>query len=96
MARLGDTTDHGGKVSEASPDLSHMGIRVALNGHLVLCLKCKRPFLIIAGGAQTATAQASRTSPTVDRMPRDFDARVIRTRYLFPVFDVQFASITHA
>src|SRR4051794_10802577 len=33
VARLGDTTDHGGKVVEAADHLSHMGIRVALDGH---------------------------------------------------------------
>jgi hypothetical protein len=35
MTRLGETTDHSGKVLEAPPDLSHIGIKVALDGHLV-------------------------------------------------------------
>ncbi|WP_186308381.1 hypothetical protein [Paraburkholderia sp. BCC1885] len=31
MARLGDTTDHGGRVIQAAQDLEHMGIHVALD-----------------------------------------------------------------
>ena len=51
--RLGDRTDHGGKVVEAAPDLTHMGIAVALHGHKVMCPQCKGPFPIIATGART-------------------------------------------
>jgi len=53
MARLGDTTDHGGKVIEAAPDLMHMGIPVALHGHSVECPKCGGTFPIIATGKRT-------------------------------------------
>lgn len=53
MARLGDTTDHGGKIIEAAPDLMHMGIPVALDGHLVECPKCGGTFPIIATGKRT-------------------------------------------
>ncbi|WP_310631089.1 PAAR domain-containing protein [Paraburkholderia sp.] len=53
MARLGDTTDHGGKVIQAAGDLTHMGIQVALDGHLVMCPKCGGPFPIIALGQRT-------------------------------------------
>jgi uncharacterized Zn-binding protein involved in type VI secretion len=53
MARLGDATDHGGRVIQAAPDLSHRGIPVALDGHLVLCPLCSGPFPIIATGART-------------------------------------------
>jgi uncharacterized Zn-binding protein involved in type VI secretion len=40
VARLGDTTDHGGEVIEASPTLKHRGRHVALDRHLVRCPKC--------------------------------------------------------
>jgi uncharacterized Zn-binding protein involved in type VI secretion len=40
VARLGDTTDHGGEVIEAAPTLKHNGRRVALDGHLVRCPEC--------------------------------------------------------
>ncbi|HEV3105692.1 MAG TPA: PAAR domain-containing protein [Trinickia sp.] len=53
MARLGDTTDHGGKIIEAATDLTHMGIRVALDGHRVECPKCGGTFPIIATGKRT-------------------------------------------
>ena len=53
MARLGDTTDHGGKVIEAATDLTHMGIRVALDGHLVECPKCGGVYPILATGKFT-------------------------------------------
>jgi len=53
MVRLGDRTDHGGVVIEASDDLTHMGIAVALNGHKVMCPKCKGSFPINATGART-------------------------------------------
>jgi uncharacterized Zn-binding protein involved in type VI secretion len=53
VARLGDTTDHGGKVIEAADHLSHMGIRVALDGHLVECPKCGGTHPIIATGKRT-------------------------------------------
>jgi uncharacterized Zn-binding protein involved in type VI secretion len=49
-ARLGDTTDHGGEVIEAAADLRHMGIGVALEGHLVRCPKCNGNFPLIATG----------------------------------------------
>jgi uncharacterized Zn-binding protein involved in type VI secretion len=50
MARLGDITDHGGVVIQASSDLKHMGIAVALNGHMVACPKCAGSYPIIATG----------------------------------------------
>ncbi|OMG71145.1 PAAR domain-containing protein [Burkholderia ubonensis] len=50
MARLDDTTDHGGKVIEAADDLKHHGIGIALNGHAVRCPKCGGVFPIIATG----------------------------------------------
>jgi len=49
-ARLGDKTDHGGEVIQAAPELKHMGIAVALDGHLVACPKCGGSFPIIATG----------------------------------------------
>lgn len=53
VARLGDTTDHGGKVIEAADNLTHMGIRVALDGHLTECPKCGGTYSIIATGKRT-------------------------------------------
>ncbi|CAG9247019.1 PAAR domain-containing protein [Paraburkholderia unamae] len=53
VARLGDTTDHGGIVIEAAPNLRHKGIRVALDGHMVDCPKCGGRFPIKAEGTRT-------------------------------------------
>lgn len=53
VARLGDTTDHGGEVIQAAPNLMHKGIRVALDGHLVRCPKCGGDFPIVATGSRT-------------------------------------------
>ncbi|MDR5748024.1 PAAR domain-containing protein [Caballeronia sp. LZ029] len=53
VARLGDRTDHGGKVIEAAPNLMHMRIAVALDGHTTECPKCSGTYPIIATGART-------------------------------------------
>ncbi|MFX1767198.1 PAAR domain-containing protein [Paraburkholderia sp. A1RI-2L] len=53
VARLGDTTDHGGEVIEAASNLTHQGIPVALDGHLVRCPKCGGDFAIVAKGKRT-------------------------------------------
>ncbi|MFP3568471.1 PAAR domain-containing protein [Paraburkholderia sp. SIMBA_030] len=53
MIRLGDRTDHNGTVVEAAPDLTHMGVPVALDGHKVMCPLCKGTFPIIAKGKRT-------------------------------------------
>ena len=53
VARLGDTTDHGGEVIQAAPNLTHRGVRVALDGHLVRCPKCGGDFPIEASGTRT-------------------------------------------
>jgi uncharacterized Zn-binding protein involved in type VI secretion len=53
VARLGDKTDHGGKVIQAAPDLKHMGIPTALDGHLTECPKCGGTYPIIATGTRT-------------------------------------------
>ena len=50
MARLGDITDHGGKIVEATPDLTDEGISSALDGHLVACPRCGGKYPIIASG----------------------------------------------
>ncbi len=52
MARLGDATDHGGEIIESADDLSHLGIRVALDGHLVRCPKCGGVYPILATGSR--------------------------------------------
>ncbi|WP_321963551.1 PAAR domain-containing protein [Paraburkholderia sp. J7] len=51
-ARPGDTTDHGGEVIDAAPNLTHKGIRVALDGHGVKFPKCGG-VPTIAKGART-------------------------------------------
>jgi uncharacterized Zn-binding protein involved in type VI secretion len=53
VARLGDATDHGGRVIEAAPTLTDMGVPVALDGHLVECPKCGGTYRIIATGKRT-------------------------------------------
>ena len=53
VARLGDSTDHGGKVIQAADNLTHMGIPVALDGHLTECPKCGGTYPIIAKGSRT-------------------------------------------
>jgi uncharacterized Zn-binding protein involved in type VI secretion len=53
VARIGDTTDHGGTVIEGDPTLMHMGRPVALNGHKVRCPKCNGDFPIKASGPRT-------------------------------------------
>ncbi|BAX62741.1 PAAR domain-containing protein [Burkholderia stabilis] len=53
MVRLGDTTDHGGAVTEAASDLKHLGIGVALDGHGVTCPKCGGVFPLLASGPRT-------------------------------------------
>jgi hypothetical protein len=41
MTRLGETTDHGGRLLEAPPDRSHLAIKVALDGVLVALLHAR-------------------------------------------------------
>ena len=53
VVRLGDGTDHGGKVIEAACDFSQKGIPVALDGHLVACPRCGGTYPIIATGQLT-------------------------------------------
>jgi len=53
VARLGDETNHGGKIIQAADDLTHMGRRVALHGHLAECPKCGGTFPIMATGERT-------------------------------------------
>ncbi|MEA3117962.1 MAG: hypothetical protein QOI13_1232 [Paraburkholderia sp.] len=52
-ARLGDTTDHGGKVVEGASTLTILGIPVALDGHMVECPQCGGKYPIIATGRRT-------------------------------------------
>lgn len=53
VARLGDTTDHGGEVIQAAPNLTHQGIPVALDRQMVRCPKCGGDFAIVAKGRRT-------------------------------------------
>jgi uncharacterized Zn-binding protein involved in type VI secretion len=53
VVREGDTTDHGGTVTEGAADYTQLGIPIALNGHRVECLKCGGLFPIIATGKMT-------------------------------------------
>ncbi|WP_354535607.1 PAAR domain-containing protein [Ralstonia sp. 1138] len=52
MAHLGDKTDHGGEIIEASPDFHHQGAPVALDGHRVWCPQCQGSYPIIASGSR--------------------------------------------
>lgn len=51
VIRLGDKTDHGGKVSSASSGTSVMGVVAALAGDMTVCPKCKGSFPIQPDGA---------------------------------------------
>ncbi|WP_310630551.1 PAAR domain-containing protein [Paraburkholderia sp.] len=53
VARLGDSTDHGGEVIEAATNLKHQGIPVMLHGHLVRCPKCGGDYPGEATGTRT-------------------------------------------
>ncbi|KUY86309.1 PAAR domain-containing protein [Burkholderia sp. RF4-BP95] len=53
MVRLGDVTDDGGKVVEATDELKHRGIAVSLDGHGVTCPKCGGVFPLLASGPRT-------------------------------------------
>ncbi|MPV66598.1 PAAR domain-containing protein [Burkholderia sp. BE17] len=53
VVRLGDATDHGGRVVEATNELTHLGIGIALYGHLVMCPTCGGPFPLLATGPRT-------------------------------------------
>lgn len=50
VIRLGDKTDHGGKVSSASSSTSVMGVAAALAGDMAVCPKCKGSFPIQPDG----------------------------------------------
>lgn len=50
IIRLGDTTDHGGKVFSAHSPLD-MGKQIACVGDMTVCPKCKGTFPIVEGDA---------------------------------------------
>ncbi|PBJ26459.1 PAAR motif protein [Pseudomonas sp. ACN8] len=49
IVRLGDTTDHGGIVTESIPHTNLNGKPMAGKGHMVMCPLCKGPFPIAEG-----------------------------------------------
>lgn len=51
VIRLGDKTDHGGKVTSASSGTTVMGQAAALDGDMTVCPKCKGSFPIKPDGA---------------------------------------------
>jgi len=51
VIRLGDKTDHGGKVTSASSGTTVMGLAAALDGDMTVCPKCKGSFPIQPDGA---------------------------------------------
>ncbi|MDB5963490.1 MAG: hypothetical protein JWP59_4784 [Massilia sp.] len=51
IIRLGDTTDHGGKVVSASSGTIVMGREAAVEGDMTFCPKCKGQFPIKPEGA---------------------------------------------
>ena len=68
VIRLGDATDHGGKVTSASSGSTVMGKTAALADDTTFCPKCKGSFPI----NRTAPAQntwASRTPMTAMPLP---------------------------
>ena len=50
VIRLGDSTNHGGKVISASALMQVHGIAVALEGDTVHCPKCKGDYAILPSG----------------------------------------------
>ncbi|WP_439890913.1 PAAR domain-containing protein [Ralstonia sp. 25C] len=67
MERLSDATDHGGKLIEATEELKHLGIAVALDGHSVMCPKCDGVFPLLASGPAHASRSVCRLSRRSDR-----------------------------
>ncbi|KVE22867.1 hypothetical protein WI93_20855 [Burkholderia vietnamiensis] len=53
MVRLGDATGHGGKVVEATDEVKHLGIPVALDQHGGTCPKYGGIFPVLASGPRT-------------------------------------------
>jgi uncharacterized Zn-binding protein involved in type VI secretion len=53
VARLCDTTDHGGQILESAPNLTHNGQPVVLDGHRVRCPQCGGDFEVKASGPRT-------------------------------------------
>jgi uncharacterized Zn-binding protein involved in type VI secretion len=51
IIRLGDTTDHGGIVTESIPHTNLNGKPMAGKGHIVMCPLCKGPFPIAEGSS---------------------------------------------
>lgn len=51
VIRLGDQTDHGGKVTSASSGTTVMGLTAALSDDMTFCPKCKGNFAIKPDGA---------------------------------------------
>ena len=51
VIRLGDKTDHGGKVTSASSGTTVMGLAAALDGDMTVCPKCTGSFPIRPDGA---------------------------------------------
>ena len=51
VIRLGDATDHGGKVTSASSSSTIMGKTAALTDDMTFCPKCKGSFPIKPDGA---------------------------------------------
>lgn len=68
MGRLGDSTDHSGEVIEAASNLTHLGVGVALDGHLVKCPDCGGAWPIIATGRNHACRSPRRAHWRQDRM----------------------------
>jgi len=51
IVRLGDMTDHGGRVIDSIPHTDLNGKAMAGKGNMVLCPKCKGAFPIIEGSS---------------------------------------------
>ena len=51
VIRIGDSTDHGGKVVSASSTTKVLGKLAAIDGDMTLCPRCKGQFAIKPDGA---------------------------------------------
>ncbi|MDR3101037.1 MAG: PAAR domain-containing protein [Paraburkholderia sp.] len=56
VTRPCDTIEHGGAVIETAPNLTHQGIPVALDGHMIRCPKYGGDFAIVATQKRTHSA----------------------------------------
>jgi uncharacterized Zn-binding protein involved in type VI secretion len=74
IVRLGDTTNHGGVVTESIPHTNLNGKPMAGKGHMVMCPLCKGPFPIAEG---SSTYSVNGISVALDGMKTTCGATLI-------------------